>query len=41
VANHHIYQSGNDVIVADASHFIVTLQNTALANLHANDFYLA
>jgi Ca2+-binding RTX toxin-like protein len=41
VANHHIYQSGNDVIVADASHFIVTLQNTSLADLHANDFYLA
>ena len=37
-ANHHIFQSGNDVIVADATHSIVTLQGVQLASLHANDF---
>ena len=37
-ANHHIFQSGNDVIVADATHSIVTLQGVQLVSLHANDF---
>ena len=40
-ANHHIFQSGADVIVADATHTIVTLQNIQLASLHANDFLIA
>ncbi len=41
VANHHIFQSGADVIVTDGSSTIVTLQNVSLSTLHANDFAFA
>ena len=40
-ANHHIYQSGADVIVADDAHTIATLNSIQLASLHANDFFFA
>jgi Ca2+-binding RTX toxin-like protein len=38
LANHHITQSGADVIVSDGSGVIATLHSVSLASLSANDF---
>ena len=38
IANHHIVQSGADVVIADGSGLVVTLQDISLASLHAKDF---
>ena len=38
VADGHIAQSGADVVVSDGTNVVATLQNVALASLHANDF---
>jgi Ca2+-binding RTX toxin-like protein len=38
VADGHIAQSGADVVVSDGANVVATLQNVALASLHANDF---
>jgi Ca2+-binding RTX toxin-like protein len=38
VADNHIVQSGADVVIFDGVGPTITLQNTQLASLHANDF---
>ena len=38
VVNHHIVQAGADVVVSDVGGAIVTLRNTSLADLTADDF---
>jgi Ca2+-binding RTX toxin-like protein len=38
VADGHIAQSGADVVISDGANVVATLQNIALASLHANDF---
>lgn len=38
LANHHLAQSGADVIISDASGMIATLRDVQLSTLHANDF---
>jgi Ca2+-binding RTX toxin-like protein len=41
LADGHIVQSGNDVLISDGTNVVVTLQNIALASLHAHDFLFA
>jgi len=38
VTHHHIVQSGDDVLIADGSGLVATLQGVALASLGASDF---
>ena len=39
MADGHIAQSGADVVISDGANVVATLQNIALASLHANDFH--
>jgi Ca2+-binding RTX toxin-like protein len=38
IADGHIAQSGTDVAISDGTHIVATLQDIALADLHAQDF---
>jgi Ca2+-binding RTX toxin-like protein len=41
LADGHIAQSGADVVISDGTTVVATLQNVALASLHAHDFMFA